>query len=58
MNDTAILNWIERHILKVSIVETGTRIVYTEDSAVKAVIAANLREAARKANGETAVSQP
>ena len=58
VNDTGILNWVERHVLEVSFVETGTRIVWTKNGAVKAVTADNLREAVRKANGQTAVSQP
>jgi len=58
VNDTAILDWIERHAVEVSTVESGTQIIWVENGAVKTVTGDDLRDAVRKAAGVTAAAVP
>ena len=58
MNDTAILDWIERHVVEVTAVASGkTRTVWVKNGVIKAGTGDDLRDAVRKAAGATAVSK-
>lgn len=56
MNDTAILDWIERHVVEVTAATSQTWIVWVKNGVIKTITGDDLRDAVRKANGVTAVS--
>lgn len=57
MNDTAILDWIERHITGMKATGSGRfKIVWLDRGKERETIGDDLRDAVRKANGVTAVS--
>lgn len=58
MNDTAILDWIERHVTGVQATASGRfRIQWLDRGKPRDTIGDDLRDAVRRANGITAVSE-
>lgn len=58
MDDTMILDFIERHVLHIHAGLDGrTKITWWENGREYETVGADLRDAVRKANGETAVSE-